>query len=781
MRRPRLAILWLATALAAAGYCGWQTTKGLPLETDLAALFPATERPSAERQALTPIARALSNRILILVGHPDEAAASRAAAQLEAALIAEGGFVANPLPDPQKLAQLYAAHRGGLLARADIEALASGNMAAIEDRALAQIYGLVGFGDAGLLMQDPFLLLPAFLAELPKETGLTIEEGRLGTLAEGLHWRLIAGRLADRGPDAGADAQPLLVATYERAANALQVADAALQLKATGAAFFAVAATRQGIGEMSWIGGGAMVGVLLLLILAFRHWQPVTLSLLSIAVGIMVALSACLLLFERVHVVALVIGTSLIGISVDYSLHYFAQAFSQDLAPEKRLARVSSGLWLGLATSLVGYVAMALSPFPGFRQLALFSAVGLTAAFITVRLWFPLLDRLPSRALPRRLANAILGLDRLWSGALVRRTAARRRLALLAILGVLILLGFGLVRLEIDDDIRNQQTLPRDLLERQSEIAALIGYAEAPQFIAVLAPDHETALRNIEALQPTLSDLAARGALAGWRSSADFLPSLARQEAAYRLRVERLEPSLPAYLARLGMNAEAATGARTAFDPITPAIALASGAMPFLSELVIDRSDGTVIHIVSLAGVADGQAIAEALRDKPEAIWVDPAADFSSVLEHYRRQALWLLAISAGLFMPILYWRYGAMGAIRVVAPPLAAGAIAVAMLGLLGQPFTFFSAMALILVLSIGIDYSIFCAERESAEEAPTILALALAASTTILAFGLLAFSSGAGLRSFGLVILCGIAAAMLMAPIARPRHRPQAIEDRR
>jgi predicted exporter len=49
------------------------------------------------------------------------------------------------------------------------------------------------------------------------------------------------------------------------------------------------------------------------------------------------------------------------------------------------------------------------------------------------------------------------------------------------------------------------------------------------------------------------------------------------------------------------------------------------------------------------------------------------------------------------------------------------------------------------------------------------------LATITTILSFGLLAFSDVAGIRSFGAVMLVGIALSALFAPLAgrvRPRR---------
>ena len=91
------------------------------------------------------------------------------------------------------------------------------------------------------------------------------------------------------------------------------------------------------------------------------------------------------------------------------------------------------------------------------------------------------------------------------------------------------------------------------------------------------------------------------------------------------------------------------------------------------------------------------------------------------------------------------------------LAPPIAA---------LVGISFTFFNAMALVLVLSVGVDYSVFCAETGGARKPVTTLAIAMAALGTILAFGMLALSRVFAVHAFGMTMLIGIFIAWLFAP---------------
>ncbi len=146
--------------------------------------------------------------------------------------------------------------------------------------------------------------------------------------------------------------------------------------------------------ETSIIGIASTLGTILLVLVMFRAIRPLILSLLVIGVGIMTALAASLWVFGELHVGALLFGVSLIGVAVDYSLQYCSEVFaSQPGTPQQRLKRVLVGITLGAATTVIGYLTLCLAPFPGLHQIAIFSAVGLLAAWITVVLWLPFLDR----------------------------------------------------------------------------------------------------------------------------------------------------------------------------------------------------------------------------------------------------------------------------------------------------------------------------------------------------------------------------------------------------
>ena len=764
-----LALAWLLVVTAAGAYLTWRIDAGLVFRTDLLALLPRDEHDTVWQGAAGTLTRALSSRVVLLVGDTDHDAARSAAAALSARLVAAG--IAKPVTGGidrarlQQIGALYLPYRHGLLSADDRAALLSGHADEVAMRALSRVFGFVGLTDGGLVRQDPFLTLPSFFADLPLPLSkLTPDGGGLAADEGDVRWFLVAVQLTGE-PYAMAEQNRLTALIGDEMAHQT-AAHPGLRLQRLGAAFFAKAGADEAMRETSAIGILSTIGTILVVLAAFRALAPLCLSLLVIGVGVLTALSASLLIFQELHVGALLFGVSLIGVAVDYSLQYCAETFGRPAPPRVRLARVLTGISIGTATTVIGYLTLLLAPFPGLHQIAAFSAVGLVGAWLTVVLWLPMLDRsAPARHGRRMLAGASAFLA-FWHAD---RNAWPRR-GLLAMLGLAA--AFGLPRIHADDDIRRMQSLSPALLAEQQHVQALIGSATSNQFFLVRAADTEAALRLEEALAARLAPLVRDHALDGFQSLARFAPSAARQrENRALVRAELGGPRLEVQAKRLHLIAVPAPLGDDAPFLTVGDVLLPDVPFGFLSLLRLSDTPRAVLHVVMLDGVRDPRRVAAAAAGLDGVRFTDPAADFSVLLGQYRDRAMLLLALSAGLMAPLLVWRHGWRRGLRVMVPPLIAVALAVPLRAAGGAAFSFFDAMALVLVLSIGVDYAVFRAESDGERQPITMLAVILAAGTALMSFGLLAMSGAAAVHDFGATMLVGILLALLFAPLARRR----------
>src|SRR5690606_21258136 len=139
------------------------------------------------------------------------------------------------------------------------------------------------------------------------------------------------------------------------------------------------------------------------LLVVFRNWRVLAV-VLPILVGALAGTAACVALYGQIHVLTLVLGASLIGVSLDFPLHYLSKSWAiQPWRSNQALRKAFLGLLLALLTNLIGYLALAFTPFPALTQVAMFSAAGLLGAFLCTSCLLPSLLRGPLRPAQRPL------------------------------------------------------------------------------------------------------------------------------------------------------------------------------------------------------------------------------------------------------------------------------------------------------------------------------------------------------------------------------------------
>jgi len=760
------ALVWLIIVGCAGALLVFRLHQGVTLQTDLTALLVQEKGDARMRRAEDLAAARLAQRVFVLIGDNDRASARKAGAAIAEVLERSGLTLAVSYRFPPDsltaLAAMYFPYRFGLLTDDERNLLQHEQGSRIVDRALASVYGPESIADATMLRRDPFLLLPTFLSNLPLPLAhVALDEGVLTVHDGAKTWVLVSAQL--KGNVYSLAYQNRFITMFDATTNSVRKQVPGLEVLRVGAVFYAHRGAQSAVRETSLIATVSMVGTIILILAVFRDARPLWLTLLAIAVGVLCAFGVCLSLYGGVHVVVLLFGVSLIGIAIDYCLQYITARFAPDSeSPQDRLRRVLPGITLGVITTLIGYATLMLAPFPGLRQLAVFSAVGLSASFVTVVLWLPLLDSAaPLRDSSQILANANL-LWAFWSDARYRRWR-HGFIALCALLGVT-----GLTRLKVDDDLRHQQALSGDLQREELEVRRLTGMEGGTEFVLVQAADSESALQNEEVLIQRLAAMQRDGALIGFQAVAQFVPSIKRQrENSALVQDQLMRPFLASYYRQLGvvggMQPFAAAHGFLAPDAIGDGSPIA-----FLHGLMLESDADGAAQVVLLNGVNRPDELRRTVEAVPGVRFADPAGEVTRVLTEYRQRAVILIAVSALLMMPVLMCRYGLRGSLLTLLPPGIAVLLAPEIAALVGVSFTFFGAIALVLVLSIGFDYAVFCREAPPARRAVTMLGVCLAMLATLLSFGLLGISRTYAVHAFGITLLAGTILALILSPLA-------------
>jgi predicted exporter len=776
MRHSLLPALWavLAVALSAAALL---LLRHAPVQTDLLALLPPTERSQTAERAVAAMSNAAGNRLVFLLGHPDAAKARRAAQRFAAELERSRAFAAVhfeiPDFDPRMVTAPHREFRFGLLTDADRAALARGEVD-IEQWLLRRLNDPFRAAWTGGLAQDPLGFFDNFVASLPyRQARLELEEGLL-VVREDQAPRAAYVLVSAELPGSAFDdrIQRSAKAAVAAAESAARDADARVEVLRTGTLFFAEAARSSAERDVELIGAGSLVGIVILMLAVFRSVRPLALGLLTVFIGLGAAVSATVLTLGELHLLTLVFGASLIGEAIDYSVQYFSVHAGAGARWDARegMARVRPGLTLALATSVLGYAALAFMPFPAVRQIALFALAGLIAAYLSVVLLLPVLLKRAYRHDISALAAPAARWVSLWDARM--RPSAAAAVALVVVLAC----APGWLLLGSDDDVRWLSSRPPGLLAEEARIRALTGVDVASRFFVVEADSAEATLQAEEALTARLQPLVESGALAAYQAVSSFVPSALRQQENRALLGRTLQAqegkALASAFQHAGLKSAAALELAHAYREsegrvLTPQAWLRSPLATPFRPLWLGETPRGHASVVVPVGVAAGLDLEGAAAGLPNVMLVDKAASVSRLFGEYRRGLSFGLVVASLVVLAILVWRYGLRGGGAVLLPPLLGIGAALAVSGYRGAPLTLFTMMALLLVLGVGVNYAIFLIEGR-ARPGTTSIAVLLSAATTVLSFGLLAFSGTPALAGFGATLLCGIAVGVLATPLS-------------
>ena len=758
----KLPWLFLILLLAVVALAGWQWRDGAPLSANLMELVPGTDPDALELRAEQRMQEPLNREMLVLVGHADRQQAVAMAQTLGEQWQASGLFEKvqwNLQADLPALRTQLLQGRLAMLSANDRQLLIEHPDAFIQQRVQALFDPFSGF--SLVPSQDDWLGLTSRIQNSQPQHGavqLDIGSGALVADADGKSWVLLRARTTGNAFDMNLPLQVADLLEHSRD----QAAKSDVQLLAASGLLYAASGQQQATREMTWVGGGATVGILLLLLLAFRRWR-VLLAFVPVLVGMLFGAVACVALFGHMHVMTLVLGSSLIGVAVDYPLHYLSKSWS--LKPWRSwpaLRLTLPGLTLSLITSAIGYLALAWTPFPALTQIAVFSAAGLLGAYLSAVCLLPALLKnveLRPAQWPLHLAKRLINLRE----KLLERICTPILLALL----IAFCVG-GLVQLQSKNDIRQWVGAPQQLTDEAQTIARITGYQPTSQFFLVRAANQQELLARQAALSERLEQLVNLDKLQGFLAL-DQLVSPPSQQQQVREALNRLpqfwQPLLDLGVPVTALQNELQQLQTLPFEDIDAALAGPLGE-PYRTLWLGPTEEG-VAAITSLQGLNNSSLLRVQALDLPGVVLVDRLGELNSVFAATQISAAELKLSSCVLIVLVLILPFGLGGALRIVTLPLLAALCSLASLGWLGQPLTLFSLFGLLLVTAISVDYAILMREQVGGA-AVSLLGTLLAAVTTWLSFGLLAVSSTPAVSNFGLSVSLGLAFSFMLAPWA-------------
>jgi len=566
--------------------------------------------------------------------------------------------------------------------------------------------------------------------------------------------------------------RPLLDAMWAKLAELRAKLGPDLQLETAGVNRFAVAAETEIKGDFNWISTISGVGCALLSLVFFRSLLSLALVMVPGLVGLLVAVGVGLLVFGRLDGMTIAFGAALIGVTIDYPTHVLILwSLSTRGETAWSVARRHAGsLTMAALTTMAAFGGMAFTSFRGFRELGVFSVVGVAAALLASRVMLP--DLLPAR---RRIQPISAGLAR-WLEPLIL-SLHEHRAALMLVPAACVALGaLALPRLHWNDDLQAISRPDPVLAAEDERVRERVSNFDTGRFVLALGADEDAAVARAEEAYARLQPLIATKKLDGLHALHDlFFPRELQERNLAALRASpdlaaRVERAFTAAGFRPGTTAPFAQALAAPPPPLTLAELRASPLGELVSSLVLPLGGSTAV-LTYLRGVHDPEALRAALAGLPDVHVFEQRSFLDEIYARFRNQTLWLIVVGSALVLGILAARYRDWRqATAAFLPSLFVPVVVLSAFALAGVETNLLHAVSLLLSMGMGVDYGIFIVDsaEEGEEFGATLVSCILCCLTTVLSFGTLAISSQPPLRAMGITTGAGVLLALVLAPIS-------------
>ena len=399
------------------------------------------------------------------------------------------------------------------------------------------------------------------------------------------------------------DRQRLALRELDRALT--QVAgDSKVTMTVSGAGKFSVLMEARTRGQAQAFGTAATIGMIVLLLVAYRSLGSIVLSILPLASAAVAGMAAVSAIFGTVHGITLAFGFTLIGVAQDYPLHLLSHRRPGSRARDDR-ARVVADARDRRRQHLhrVPDLHVLRRERPGAARLLHCRIAGRRRRNDAVRA--------AGTDGAARAATSALRRSSTGCGTASPRLPRMRWTAVA--LGVI---AIGVTALAPqafwENDLSRLTPVPRDLLMTDQQLRSELGTADARYLLVVSAANSEQALHTLETLDPSLQKLVSSGAIGGYDHAARYVPSTGTQQrrqaqlpdpATLRAALQRAQTGTPFRAGVFEPFVQDVEQART-LPPLTVE-KLRSSPLGASIDMLLTQRSGAVTTLVTLSAVND--------------------------------------------------------------------------------------------------------------------------------------------------------------------------------
>ena len=491
------------------------------------------------------------------------------------------------------------------------------------------------------------------------------------------------------------------------------------------------------------------------LMLAFRNLRIFYVIFIA-AFGFSVAFAGTLLCLNELNILTILISTSLIGLMFDYVLHWLSKNEGEAIRASsiKNMLKI---FLLGLLITLSGYLAFTFSDLRLLKEVALFSAFALVAAFLASYFFMPLVFE-GVKFYRSKIFDAFLIKFCDLSDAAARHLGVKFLTISLILLAIFLV--FDLKNLSKSENVKDYSNMPKSLLADSSYILSLTGNNQNTMIVTRSRGDILGGEKSL------LDELKKRNLIKDESSLSDmFLSKSEQNELKEAFKKALDDEQIYAIYEKFDFSKDEVRSEILKVlgeKELSVSEILALKSMKDFKKFMLDEN----ASVAYVSGFVKGAQSDEVL-ERHNAFSLNFASSLNESLTQAKELAL-KLKIAALVVAFLLLWVYfSALISALVMGVIIFGVLLTLFIFAVFGVNLSIFGVFGLILASAVGIDYMIF-ALNESLSEKERIYGIFCAFITSFISFFTLSFSQTAALSVFGLsvslcVLIYGLCASVL------------------
>lgn len=251
----------------------------------------------------------------------------------------------------------------------------------------------------------------------------------------------------------------------------------------------------------------------------FRRKRTPLLLLVPVVYGAAFGMAMVYLVQGSISVIALGAGAIILGIAIDFSIHFLSHARHAG-SIEATIKEMAYPLTIGSFTTVAAFLSLRLVHTPILQDLGLFAAASLAGAALCTLLFLP---HFPIGISAKQAPPTVFD-------KLARWKPENNKWLVLAIFLLTPVMAYFIKGVSFDSDLMHLNYLSPRLQKAQEEVSKANAFALSSVFVVANEQDENKALQRLEALAPTLDSMQRKGWVRSISDPTLLLPSVAEQQ-----------------------------------------------------------------------------------------------------------------------------------------------------------------------------------------------------------------------------------------------------------